>query len=255
MNSAQASDMLTLLKIDSSARLGRSGHDRHGSHTRRLTSCFLDRWLAAAPDTRVLRRDVGAQPPSVVDNRWIEAAFTPVERRTGAMSEALRESDLLVEELERADLIVVGAPMYNFGVPAPLKAWIDNIVRVGRTFGFDRGRPGAPYWPMLAPGKQLIVLSARGDGGYGPGGPLADANLVEASLRVPLAYVGVTDFWSIAVEWDEFADDRVAASLRGAEEEIEALVARLAPGASPRCSHLPILLSPQTLPPIESDHA
>ncbi len=220
--------MVTLLHIDSSARLGRSGHERHGSHTRRLTGHFVNRWLDLAPETQVLRRDVAAEPPRPVDHRWIEAAFTPPERRTPQMLEVLRQSDLLVDEVERADIIVVGAPMYNFGVPAQLKAWIDNIVRVGRTFGFDRRRSGAPYWPMLEAGKQVIVLSARGDGGYEAGGPLAAANLVEASLRVPLAYIGITDFSSVAVEWDEFADARVAASLQGAEAEIEALVGRLA---------------------------
>lgn len=221
--------MTTLLHIDSSARFGRSGHDPRGSHSRRLTDHFVQRWLARAPDTRVLIRDVAAKPPRSVDKNWIEAAFTAPERRTAQMSEALRESDQLVDELESANLIVVGAPMYNFGVPSPLKAWIDNIVRVGRTFGFDRSRPGAPYWPLLAPGKKLVVLGARGDGGYDPGGPLGAANLVEDSIRVPLAYIGVTEFWSIAVEWDEFADARVADSLQRAEADIEALVAQLVP--------------------------
>ncbi|HYC69254.1 FMN-dependent NADH-azoreductase [Brevundimonas sp.] len=222
-------DVTTLLQIDSSARFGRSGHDRHGSHTRRMTDHFVRHWLARAPQTEVLVRDVAATPPRPVDDRWIEAAFTPADHRTAEMAAILRESDQLVDELERADLIVVGAPMYNFGVPSPLKAWIDNVVRVGRTFGFDRGRPGAPYWPLLAPGKKLIVLSARGDGGYGAGGPLEAANLVDASIRVPLAYVGVTDFRSIAAEWDEFADARVRESLKSAEADIEGLVTQLAP--------------------------
>lgn len=244
--------MVTLLHIDASARLGRSGHDPRGSHSRRLTRHFVDRWLAVAPETRVLTRDVGAKPPAPVDHRWIEAAFTPPERRTPHMSSVLRESDALVDEVEAADLIVVGAPMYNFGVPAPLKAWIDNVVRVGRTFGFDRTREGAPYWPMLAPGKRLVILGARGDGGYGPGGPLAEANLVEASLRVPLAYMGITDVWSVAVEWDEFADARVAASLRRAEADIEALVARLAPAPSQRRGRDPNLVSAPS-PPADSE--
>ena len=225
--------MTTLLQIDSSARPGRSGHDPRGSHTRRLTDHFVRRWLVREPGTPVIARDVAWDPPRPVDHRWIEAAFTRPERRTPAMSQVLHESDRLVDELEAADVVVVGAPMYNFGVPSPLKAWIDNVVRVGRTFGFDRSREGAPYWPMLPRGKQLVILAARGDGGYGPGGPLAEANLVEASLRVPLAYIGVTDVHSVAVEWDEFADERVAGSLRRAEAEIEALVDRLAPGPGP----------------------
>mgnify|MGYP003574933455 CR=1 FL=1 len=220
--------MATILHIDSSARFGESGKRTQGSHTRRLTRHFLERWLTRAPDTNVISRDVAASPPSPVNGRWIQAAFTRPDARSGGMKQILLESDLLVDELEAADLILIGAPMYNFGIPSPLKAWIDNIVRVGRTFGFDRSREGAPYWPMLAPGKQLVLLSARGDGGYGPGGPLADSNLVEASIRVPLAYIGVDDVASVAVEWDEFGDERVAASLAAAEGEIDMLVDRLA---------------------------
>lgn len=233
--------MTNLLQIDSSARPGRSGRDPHGSHTRRLTDHFVRHWLAREPGARVVFRDVARDPPRPVDHRWIEAAFTRPERRTPAMTEVLRESDRLVDELEAADVVVVGAPMYNFGVPSPLKAWIDNVVRVGRTFGFDRSREGAPYWPLLAAGKRLVVLAARGDGGYGPAGPLAEANLVEASLRVPLAYIGATDFHGVAVEWDEFADERVANSLRRAEAEIEALVARLA--AKPDAASTPPALA------------
>lgn len=220
--------MTTLLHIDSSARSGESGKQPHGSHTRRLTSHFLEHWRALLPRTNVLSRDVAAEPPSPVTGKWVQAAFTKPEARTEWMRSVLLESDLLVDELLAADVIVIGAPMYNFGVPSSLKAWIDNIVRVGRTFGFDRSREGAPYWPMVDAGKQVVVLSARGDGGYGPGGPLAASNLVEASIRVPLAYVGVSDFHSVAAEWDEFADERVMASLLAAEAEIEALVDRLA---------------------------
>lgn len=220
--------MTTILQIDSSARSGKSGTEPHGSHTRQLTARFVERWLTCSPGARIIRRDVAATPPSPVDGRWIQAAFTRPEAQCGWMSEVLLESDILVSELQAADVIVVGAPMYNFGIPSPLKAWIDNVVRVGRTFGFDRSRQGAPYWPLLTPGKQLVVLSARGDGGYGPDGPLAAANLVEASLRVPLAYIGISDLHSVAIEWDEFADDRVATSLRTAEAEVDAIAARLA---------------------------
>lgn len=220
--------MTTILHIDSSARFGTSDKQQHGSHTRRLTQRFVRRWLGLSPDTRVIARDLALTSPAPVDEDWIEAAFTKPERRSEAMREALRESDALVNELEAADLILIGAPMYNFGVPSPLKAWIDNIVRVGRTFGFDRSREGAPYWPMLPPGKQLVVISARGDGGYGPGRALENSNLVEPAICVPLAYIGVSNFHSIAVEWDEFADDRIAASLLAAEAGIDALVGRLA---------------------------
>jgi FMN-dependent NADH-azoreductase len=175
----------------------------------------------------VTYRDVGAAPPNPVSDSWIAAAFCPADRRDDAQRAVLAESDRLTAELMAADLLVIGAPMYNFGVPAQLKAWIDNIVRVGVTFGFDRARAGAPYWPLLAPGKRMVILTARGDYGYDPGGRLAAMNLVEAGLTVPLAYIGLADSDTVAVEYDEFGDARLSASLARAEEAVDRLVERL----------------------------
>lgn len=218
---------LHLLQIDASARPGRSGIDAHGSHTRRLTHRFVERWRAARPEDVVTYRDVGQRPPAPVTGEWIAAAFTPPERRDAAARAQLAESDVLVDELLRADVVVIGAPMYNFGVPAQLKAWIDNVVRVGLTFGFDRKRPGEPYWPMLPPGKRLVVLSSRGDYGYDAGGRLEAVNLVERGVTVPMAYLGLAEAHSIAIEYDEFADERLRASIAAAESAVDALVGRL----------------------------
>ncbi|QCB53517.1 NAD(P)H dehydrogenase [Sphingopyxis sp. PAMC25046] len=219
-----------ILHIDSSARPGLSGRDRHGSHSRRLSERFVRRWSDARPQDRVAYRDVGAVPPSHVDAEWIAAAFSPPEKRSDDQRARLAESDTLIAELVAADLLVVGAPMYNFGMPAPLKAWVDNIVRVGVTFGFDRKRDGEPYWPMLPSGKRLVVLGARGDYGYDAGGRQADVNFVEAGLKAPLAYIGLRDTTSIAIEYDEFADARLAQSIAAAEVAVDALVDRMIAG-------------------------
>ncbi|MFT3691202.1 FMN-dependent NADH-azoreductase [Paenirhodobacter sp.] len=220
---------MKILHINASARPGRSGTDPRGSHTRRLTHRFVQRWQDARPGDTVTCRDVGQAPPSPVSGDWIAAASTPPERRDAAARARLAESDELVAELIAADVVVIGAPMYNFGVPAQLKAWIDNIVRVGLTFGFDRSRAGEPYWPMLAPGKRLVILAARGDYGYDPGGRLEAMNLVERGIAVPLGYLGLTEVHSVAIEYDEFADERLAASIRDAEARVDDLVARLLP--------------------------
>ena len=220
--------MTTLLHIDASARSGRSGTDPHGSHSRRLTDRFIRQWLAAQPDSEVVYRDVGQQPPAPVSAEWIHAAFTPEAQREPWMHEALRQSDELVDELMRADVIVAGVPMYNFGPPAQFKAYIDNIVRVGRTFGFDRSRAGDPYWPLLADsGKRLIILSSRGDYGYDAGGRVSERNHVEPTVRSAFGYIGITDSHSIAVEYDEFADERLAESIRQAEAAVDELVSKL----------------------------
>ena len=219
---------LNILQIDASARPGLSGIDPRGSHTRRLTRRFIERWQEARPQDSVAYRDVGQQPPSPVSGDWIAAAFTRPERRGEAARACLAESDMLVQELLRADLIVIGAPMYNFGLPAQLKAWLDNVVRVGVTFGFDRSRQGEPYWPMLPPGKRLVILSSRGDYGYDPGGRLGDINLVERGLSVPMGYIGLTQTHSIAIEYDEFGDERLRASISAAETAVDNLVEELA---------------------------
>lgn len=154
------------------------------------------------------------------------------------MREVLAESDALVDELLAADVIVAGVPMYNFGPPAQFKAYIDNVVRVGRTFGFDRSRSGEPYWPLLtAQRKRLIVLSSRGDYGYAPGERIAAHNHVESSVRTAFSYIGITRMWSVAIEYDEFADRRLLESIASAEREVDRLVRELA--AEPRLSPAP----------------
>lgn len=219
--------MKYLLRIDSSARSGASGQTPHGSHTRRLTHLFVQRWQEARPRDVIVSRDVGLHPPAPVTEEWIRAAFTAPERRTARMNGALRESDTLVDELIQADVIVAGVPMYNFSVPAQFKAYIDNVVRVGRTFGFDRSRPGAPYWPLLTDKpRPLIVLSSRGDFGYDLGTNVS-ANHVEPTVCTAFAYIGIELVRSVAVEFDEFSDDRLQESLVLAERRVNEFVSEL----------------------------
>lgn len=221
-------NVTTLLHIDSSARSGRSGADPRGSHTRRLTARFVDQWQRFDPDVRILRRDVGAEPPAPVTHAWIQAAFTSEHRRDHGMRGVLAESDELIDELLAADVIVAGVPMYNFGPPAQFKAYIDNIVRVGRTFGFDRARSGDPYWPLLSgQRKRLVVLSSRGDHGYDDGKRIAERNHVESSIRTAFSYIGITRMWSVAIEYDEFADGRLLESIARAEGDVDRLVRQL----------------------------
>lgn len=221
--------MTTLLHIDASARSGSSADTPHGSHTRRLSQRFVQAWRTHRPDTQVLRRDVGEQPPAPVNARWIHAAFTTPQQREPWMHDVLAHSDQLVDELLAANIIVAGVPMYNFGPPAQFKAWIDNIVRVGRTFGFDRNRSGEPYWPLLADsGKRLVLLSSRGDYGYSAGERIAHMNHVESSVRTAFAYIGITDVHTVAAEFDEFGGERQRASLHHAEMAVDQLAARLA---------------------------
>ncbi|MET3496681.1 FMN-dependent NADH-azoreductase [Variovorax boronicumulans] len=224
-----------LLHIDASARPGLSGIDPHGSHTRRLSARFVERWRQARPDDCIDYLDVGQQPPAHVSSRWIHAAFTAPAEREPWMAEVLAKSDRLVDQLVAADLIVVGLPMYNFSVPSQFKAYIDNIVRVGRTFGFDRARGAVPYWPMLADaGKRMVLLGARGDHGYDPGGRVAHLNHVEGTVRAVFGYIGITDLFDAAVECDEFGGEQLAQSMRKAEAAVDRLVDELGRATEPQ---------------------
>ncbi|NEQ23650.1 MAG: FMN-dependent NADH-azoreductase, partial [Microcoleus sp. SIO2G3] len=121
--------MAHLLHIDSSPRGERS-------HSRRLTREFIDAWMQAHPTDVVTYRDVGRNPAPHVDEPWIAAAYTPPAQRTPQLQEAIRISDQLVDEFLSADVYVIGVPMYNLSIPSTLKAYIDQIVRIGRTFEF-----------------------------------------------------------------------------------------------------------------------
>lgn len=220
--------MTCLLHLDASARPGRSGVDPHGSHTRRLSHRFVTRWRNARPGDRVIYRDIGAAPPSIIDGRWIAAEFTPKDSREPWMAEVLVESDALIDELLAADVLVIGAPLYNFGMPAALKAWIDNVVRIGRTVDFDPSRPDTPYIPRLADRpRDAVVLSARGGHGFDAGGELAHMNHLEPSLATALGFIGIDRMHRIAIEHQETGGAELAASIAAAEARVDRLVDEL----------------------------
>lgn len=213
---------MTILHLDASARTARS-------LSRRLSQLFVDTWRAHRPDDRVIRRDLAADPPPHVTEGWIAAAFTPADQRDEPMRQTLAWSDAAIAELEAADLIVMGTPMYNYGMPSALKAWFDQVIRVGRTFSFDLGRGDWPIAPTLA-GKRLVVLSARGEFGFVPGGVRARLNQLDPHLATCAPFIGVAGdaIHTIAVEYQEFGDERHARSLAEAEAKAGALAAALA---------------------------
>jgi FMN-dependent NADH-azoreductase len=208
----------TLLVLDSSGRSSRS-------ITRRLTRRFAESWQSYHPNHAVVYRDLGQNPPPPVDERWIAAAFSPLESHTAEMSAALQVSESLIDELVAADCVVLGAPIYNFGMPAQLKAYFDQIVRVGRTFAFAPD-DAEPYHPLVA-SKPIIVVTAAGDGSLQPGGALYHLNHLEPHLLTMLGFIGLTDTTFVRVGYDEFQDDRLKRSLSAAEQTIDELAAAM----------------------------
>ncbi len=162
----------TILRIDASAR-------RTGSVSREIG----DSVLAAHPDATVVTRDLAVTPLSQIDETWVGANFTPASDRTAEQVEALALSDALVAELQAADTIVLGLPIYNFGVPAGLKAWIDLVARAGVTFRYTETGPVG-----LLTGKKVIVAYASG------GTPLgADYDFASGYLRHVFGFLGIAD--------------------------------------------------------------
>jgi FMN-dependent NADH-azoreductase len=179
------------------------------------------------PEDIVISRDVGIDPPPALTETWINAAHTPLEKRSSEMHEVLKLSDTLIDELERADLIVLGTPMYNFGMPAQLKAYIDQVVRFGRTFIFDLTHQKQPYQGLLS-GQRMLVITPTGDGGYEKGGPRESINHLDAHLRTVFQFIGVTEIELIGVQYDEFQDDRNRRSMTVTQNAVIQRAAELA---------------------------
>lgn len=189
------------------------------SVSRGLTARFLAGWRDANPAGTVITRDVAATPLPHVTMPWLTAYFTPPPAQTPEMHEQLRLSDELVRELLEADEVVISTPVYNYNIPASLKAWVDHIVRKGLTLGMDGSG--------LVTGKKATVIVASG-GVYGEGSPIADRNIAPGYLKLILNVIGITDVSVIhgegakAVDLGETTmDDFVAAvAPRMAERDI-----------------------------------
>ncbi|NOX73929.1 MAG: FMN-dependent NADH-azoreductase [Alphaproteobacteria bacterium] len=194
--------MTQILEINSSGR-------KTGSISRQLVSRVSNRFKAADPTTTIINRDVAAGLP-VVTESWIGANFTPKDERTPEQADLLALSDELVAELRVADTIVIGLPIYNFGVPAALKSWIDLVARAGETFRYTNTGPEG-----LLTGKRAIVTVASG--GVPVGSPMDHATTY---LTQVLGFIGITDVTYVSATGLAVDPD---AALKSAEAEIDAL--------------------------------
>ena len=172
--------MAQLLRIDSSPRGDRSV-------SRSLTQDFVTEWQSKHPDGEVTYRDLGHNPPSFVTENSIAAAFSAPSSHTPEQAAAIQESNQLVDEFLTADYYVIGVPMYNFSIPAVMKAYIDQIVRVGRTFAIDENG-----YKGLVQGKQLLIIASQG-GDYSEGSPAQSYDMQIPYLKLILGFMGITD--------------------------------------------------------------
>nr|WP_174505534.1 NAD(P)H-dependent oxidoreductase [Acinetobacter sp. Marseille-Q1620] len=215
--------MVNILRIDSSVRTGISGRDEHGSLTRRLTELFIQNWKKHQPDSEIKIRDVGQFPPKFIDQDWIVSEFgnPPPEFK----QQRMQQSDEMIDELHWADIIVIGVPMYNFGPPAHLKAYIDNIVRINKTYRFNKSLEN-PYIGLLDKNKQVVLLSSRGGHGFDQPDPFF-TNHVEPSVKTAFNFIGLTQFHDIAIEYQEEGGEELKNSIENAEQDVVTLVKQL----------------------------
>ena len=178
-----------------------------------------------------MERDLATTHLPHITDEWTLAAHADPADLTPAQQETLFISETLIEELLAADTIVIGAPMYNLTVSAPLKAWIDQVVRIGRTVLYGPSGPDG-----VLKGKKVVVLTSRG-GAFRPGTPTAQYDHQEPYLRHILGFIGLTDVTFIHAE-NQKPGDLAEPSRAAAFEELQQVVVALNTSSEGRPVHV-----------------
>ena len=199
---------MNILQINSSAR-------RDASHSTRLANRIVERLRAADPDATLTLRDLGRSPHPVLDEATLTALFTPAQQRTAEQAARVAQDDALIAEIQAADVVVLGVPMYNFGVPASLKNWIDAISRAGVTFRYTQRGPEG-----LLKGKKVYVALTRG-GNYRN----TPADTQVPYLTTVFAFLGLVDVHFVYAEGLARGADVERTSINAAYDAIDEVVA------------------------------
>ena len=189
------------------------------SVSRQLSADAVAEWRTQHPDTEVVYRDLVAQPLPHLSGEQLFAAAADPNQRSAEIQAILSESEKVLQEFLDADVVVIGAPMYNFGVPSQLKAWIDRIAIKGKTFSYGEGGPKG-----LAGGKIVIVASTRG-GFYGAASPVAAFDHQEAYLKSVFGFLGVTDIRLLQAEGLNVSPEHKEKAIHQARGHVTNLVA------------------------------
>lgn len=193
--------MTTILHIDSSVE------DSTISYSRRLSAAAVARLLENEPASKVVRRDLVAEPVPHISHELRRGWTATADARSPDQVEIVTRSEGYIAELKAADVIVIGSGMYNFSVASSLKAWVDHVLITGQTFRYTP--EGEPVGLMT--GKRAVLALARG--GVYSNGPLAAIEHQESLLRVVLGFIGVTDVEVVRAEGIAFGPDAAAAGL------------------------------------------
>jgi FMN-dependent NADH-azoreductase len=166
---------------------------RTASYSHRLSDGIIKKLQAAHPGSTVQVRDLVKDASPHLEEATIQSFYTPTEQRSPAQREATRHSDEVIAEVLAADTLVLGAPLYNFGISSNLKAWIDHLVRVGVTFRYGANGPEG-----LVPNRKVYIAMASG--GVYSNGNLKAYDFVAPYLQTILGFIGLTDVTVVRVE-------------------------------------------------------
>src|SRR5437762_12502278 len=200
--------MMKILQISSSAR-------RDASHSTRLATRVVQRLRDADPEATLVVRDLNAVPHPVLDGAGLGGLFTPADQRTPEQAARVALDDALIAEIQAADIVVLGVPMYNFGVPAPLKNWIDAISRAGVTFRYSEKGPEG-----LLKGKKAYVALTRG-GQYRN----TPSDTQVPYLKTVFTFLGLTDVQFVYAEGLAMGPDAERNGIASAQQQIEEALA------------------------------
>ncbi|WP_051200214.1 FMN-dependent NADH-azoreductase [Flavobacterium subsaxonicum] len=174
------------------------------SYSIQLSNAIIESIKKVHPDTTVLTRDLAHNPFPHLEETHIQSFFTPAENHTEAHKAAIKHSNIAVAELFDTDVIVIGVPFYNFGIPSTLKSWIDHICRAGITFSYADGTPKG-----LVTGKKVFLAVASG--GIYSEGHMTGYDFAEPYLRTTLGFLGMTDVTTFRLEGVNYPDNTDAA--------------------------------------------
>lgn len=209
--------MTTILRIDASARPGPAqATGEQASFSRTLADAVQQGLIAHHGAQVTFKRDLATDPLPAIADATIRGFYTPAEAMDDGLRAATALSDSLIAEMEAADILLISTPMYNFAVPAALKAWIDQIMRINRTFAYESGQ-----FSGLLKGKRAYVTYSYGAGGYGDGGPMQSFDFMRPYLTMILNFIGIENVTSFAVEATTADADTVDAAMVAAIAGIE----------------------------------
>lgn len=207
--------MSRILRIDASSR-------SHGSYSIEFADYFQKKWLERNPDDEIVVRNLAKDAIPHISENCITGFYTPKDQHTDEIKKATKLSDELINEFLSADVLLLSTPMYNFTVPSALKAWIDQIVRIGHTFNFDaeKGLYG------LVEGKRAYIITASGAVFSNP--DFSPYDFLEPYLRTLLGFLGISDVNFISIEGTTMDEKALENSKKQAVKIIDDLVSQVA---------------------------